>query len=289
MGRSKIVFKLFCLVAFWLSQHAADAGQILTPLQTQSIAPPGVLIPTDWGPGTTGIKDPLSFNQFDPRLGTLEAVDVTMSTTIRNDYILTFVPTPIETTLYVATSATSAPSILADPSQREKLTDGPTVILNAPDGIGQIFGPPATRQPVDFVTLTESSGTWQSQNPYAPNFIPPTVTNLSLSRTLDTSNAPPSLLSEFTGTGKVDLPLTATAFSSFFTDSGNGSGTVLTTANATVTVQYVYSIVPEPSSAILAILGIGTTCLLFQLRRRAVQRRGCSSDRSRTGSDIDHV
>ena len=190
MARTRIRRVLSCLVAFWLSQHGADAGQILTPLQTQSIAPPGVLIPTDWGPGTNGITDPLSFDQFDPRLGTLEAVDVTMTTTIRNDYTLTFPNTPITTTLYVATSATSDPSILADPEKRAQLTDGPTVILYAPDGIAQIFGPPATTQPVDFVTMTESSGTWPSLLPITdPNFIPPTMTNLSLSRTLDASNA----------------------------------------------------------------------------------------------------
>src|SRR5208283_2162646 len=139
MGRSKIVFKLSCLVVFWLSQHGANAGQLATtPLQSQSIPPSGDLIATNWRPGTPGITDPLSFQQFNPNLGTLEDVDVTMTATIRNDYTLTFVSTPIITTIYVATSATSDPRILADPGKLHQLTDGPTVILNAPDGSTQI-------------------------------------------------------------------------------------------------------------------------------------------------------
>jgi hypothetical protein len=272
MGRPKIVFKLSCLVVFWLSQHGAEAGQFLTPLQTQSIAPPGVLIPTNWHQGTSGITDPLVFQQFNPSLGTLDAVDVTMTATIRNDYTLTFVPTPITTTLFVATSATTDSSILADPVKRAMLTDGPTVTLFGPDGIAQIFGPPATRQPVDFVTLTKPSGTFSSTLPVTdPNFIPPTMTTASFSQHLDTSNAA-SLLPDFIGPGTVNLPVQATAFSSFFSDSGNGTGGVTTKANAIVTVQYLF--VPEPTSAILAILGIGTSLLACQLRRRAVHRRG---------------
>ena len=291
MGRPKVVFKLCCLLVFWLSQHSANAGQILTPLQTQSIAPSGDLIATNWGPGTTGITDPLSFQQFNPRLGTLEAVDVTMTTTIRNDFMLTFVDTPTPTTLYVATTETRDPSILADPAKLAQLTDGPTVILYGPNGNTQIFGPPFTRQPVDLVTLTQSTGgTWSSLLPITdPHFIPPSMTTQTYSTTLSAANEG-SLLPDFIGTGNVDLPLTATAFSSYYSSSGNGGGAVLTKANASVTIQYVDSIVPEPTSAILAILGIGTSLLACRLRRCVVQRRGRSSDQGRTGSDdIHHV
>jgi hypothetical protein len=273
MGRTRIAHTLFCLLILSLSQRGAEAGQILTPLQTRSIAPQGVLVSTDWGPGTNGITNPLSFDRFDPKLGTLEAVYVTMSTTIRNDYILTFVNTPITTTLYVATSKTPDPSILSDPTKRAKLTDGPTVILNGPDGISQIFGPPATTQPVDFLRMTETSGRWSSLLPINdPNYIAPTMTDQSYSRALDAANAG-SLLAGFIGTGMVDLPLTATAYSSFFTDSGNGGGVVLTRATATITIQYLYAAVPEPSSAILATLGIGMT-MLVGLLRRSIRRRG---------------
>jgi len=151
------------------------------------------------------------------------------------------------------------------------LTDGPTVTLFGPNGTAQIFGAPATTQPVDFVQMTESSGTWSSLLPITnPNFIPPTMTQQSYSRTLTDSNAP-SLFSDFIGIGNVDLPVTATAFSSFYSSSGNGGGAVLTKANAVVTIQYVYASIPEASSAILLGLGIGISFLASRLRRRVTR------------------
>jgi hypothetical protein len=168
----------------------------------------------------------------------LDAVYLTLTTTIRNDYVLTFVPTPIPTTIYLADSATSDPSVLTDPVKRAMLTEGPTVTLYAADNVTQLFGAPGTTQPVDFVQMTEPSGTWSSLLPVTdPHFIPPTMTQQSYARTLDPSNAA-ALLASFIGTGTIDLSITATAFSSFYTDSGNRGGGVLTKARATATVQY---------------------------------------------------
>jgi hypothetical protein len=270
--------QLLCLASFLLSHHPAAGAEIVTPLQTQSTSPSGVLVATDWSTGTTGITNPLNFDQFNPKLGTLSAIDITLATTIRNDYELIFVNTPIPTTLYVATSQTTDPSVLANATERAQLTDGPSVTLFGPNGTTQIFGAPATRQPVDFVEMTESSGTWSSLLPItSPNYIPPTMTEQSFSLSLTAANAP-SLFSEFIGTGEVDLPVTASAFSSFYSNSGNGGGAVLTTANAVVTLQYVYiSSIPEPSSAILLGLGICISFVANGLRRRAA--RAANSDR----------
>jgi hypothetical protein len=271
MRRRTITFELAFLAALGPCHRPAAGGQILTPLQTESTSPPGVLISTNWGPRTSGITSPFDFEQFNPALGTLDAVYVTMTATVRNDYILTFVQTPIPTTIFVADSATSDPSVLSDPVKRAMLTDGPTVTLYAADGVAQIFGAPGTTQPVDFVQMTEPSGTFSSLLPVTdPHFIPPTMTQQSYSRTLDASNAL-ALLATFIGTGLIDLPITATAFSSFFTDSGNGGGAVLTKASATATVQYLYTAaaIPEPSSAILLALGSGGGLLTSRLRRRA--------------------
>ena len=258
------------LGAAWLAlfHHPAAGGEILTPFQTQSTSPPGVMVATDWGVGTTGITNPLTFEQFNPNLGSLSSISITLTTNIRNDYEMVFVKTPIPTTLYLATSQTTDPSVLADPSLRALLTDGPTITVFGPNGTTQIFGAPATRQPVDFVELTESSGTWSSMFDITnPNFIPPTITKQSFSLTLTATDAP-SLFSEFIGTGDVNLPVAATAFSSFFSSSGNGGGAVRTVANAAVTIQYSYSaaVIPEPSTAILLSLGIGIS--LFAIRRR---------------------
>jgi len=270
MRRRTVAFQLACLAVLSLFQHSAAGGQLS---QTQSTS--SGLVATDWGPGTNGITDPLTFDQFNPSLGTLTAIDITLTTNIRNDYILAFPNTVTPTTLYVATSAAPL-SVLLDPAQRALLTDGPTVTVYGPNGSStQIFGAPATTQPVDFVELTKPSGTFSSLLPVTnPNFIPPTITNLSYPLTLEANAG--SLFSDFIGTGTIGMPVTATAFSSYFSNSGNGDGTVRTTANATVTIQYLFSpvSVPEPSSAILLGLGIvGIGILATRLRRRGTSRR----------------
>jgi hypothetical protein len=180
------------------------------------------------------------------------------------------------TTIYVARSQNSDPNILSNAAERAKLTDGPTITLFGPDGTTQIFGAPATRQPVDFVQRTETSGTWSSLlSSSSPNFIEPTMTQQSFSLSLTQANDP-SLFSEFIGTGVVDLPVSATAFSSFFSSSGNGGGAVLTKGNAVVTLSYSYDEgqsvnpppIPEPSSAVLLGLGVGICVIANRWRHR---------------------
>ena len=231
------------------------------------------MTPTDWGAGTAGITNPLVFSQFDPSLGTLNAVEISLTTTIRNDFELIFASTPSPTTLYVATTATSDPSVLANPILVQQLTDGPTVTLLGPDGITPIFGAPGTTLPVDVVSKTASSGTYSSFLPDTdPHFIPPSNATLSFTNSLDASSSA-SLMAQFIGTGSIDMPLTAVAHSSFFSSSGNGGGVVLTSASATVTLQYLYtpSIVPEPSGLTLLGLGAGVGLLAAVRGRRAAR------------------
>jgi hypothetical protein len=261
MCRRTIAFALAALVVLPWPHRVEAGGQMSTPLQVQSIP----MTQTDWGPGTPGVTDPLTYAQFNPALGRLDSVALTLTSTIHSDFELVFPATPTPTTLYVATTSTSDPSILSDPSLVRRLTDGPTVTLLGPDGVTPLFGAPGTRLPVDVVSLTESSGTWSSRLPVTdPRYIPPDEATLSLARTLDSSNG--SLLSQFLGTGRIELPITAIAYSSFYSSSGNGAGMVLTAADATVTVQYQYTpfaaaAVPEPSG--LALLGLGAgLCLV---------------------------
>jgi hypothetical protein len=272
MRRRIIGFALLGVACSLYSHRPAAGGEVLTPLQTQSTSAPGVMVATDWGVGTTGITNPLTFDQFNPNLGSLTSIDITLTTTIRNDYEMVFVNTPTPTTMYLATTQTTDPSVLANPSERASLTDGPTVTLFGPNGTTQIFGAPATRQPVDLVQLTESSsGTWSSMFAITnPNYIPPTITEQTFSLTLTAADAP-SLFSEFIGLGDVNLPVAATAFSSYFSSSGNGGGAVRTTANAAVTIQYSYNaiVTPEPSTAILLGLGISISLFASTRRRRA--------------------
>jgi hypothetical protein len=71
--------------------------------------------------------------------------------------------------------------------------------------------------------------------------------------------------------------VSAEAFSSFFSSSGNGGGAVLTKGNAVVTVQYSYIegqvIIPEPSSAILLGLAVGIGIGARAWRRRPARVR----------------
>jgi hypothetical protein len=273
MYRRIITFALSFLVVLSLRPHPAAGGQVTSPLQTATIP----MTPTNWGPGTPVIKDPLTFQAFAPSLGTLNSVAITLSMTVRNDYMLVFPATPIPTTLYVATTETTNPSILSNPILVQQLTDGPSQTLKAPDGITPIIGGPAATVPVDVVSLTEPSGTWSSMLPVTdPHFIPPSSVTLSISRTLDASTA--SLLAQFIGKGTINLSDTAQAFSSFYSNSGNGAGRVITSAGATVTVQYTYSIIPEPSGLILQ--GLGAGFLLLAARRSCRAARPAVSDRS---------
>jgi|SRR5271166_698439 len=268
MRRRIIGFELFCLAFSLLSHHAIAGGVILTPLQTQSTSVD--LVDTNWGQGTPGINDPLTFDQFNPKLGTLNSIDITLTATILNDYTLTFFPTPNPSTIYVTQSQTFGPSAV-----------GPTVTFFGPIGSNTTLG--AAIQPVDLVQLTESSGTFSSRFPPLlpdgkpnPNFIQPTETEQTLQLTLTPTNA---LFYDFIGPGTVRLPVEATAFSSF-SSIGAGSGTVTTEANASVTIQYAYAaVVPEPSSIILLGLGIGISLLASS---RLCRRAACASQSDRT-------
>jgi PEP-CTERM motif len=265
MRRQIIAFGLSCLAALGISRHPAAGGEILTPLQTQSTSTSGTLTPTDWGPGTAGITNPFVFEQFNPNLGKLIAIDLTLTAHIHNDFTVVFVATPTPTTITVATSVTPT-----------NLTDGPTIQVFGPDGSTQIFGGPET-VPVDVRTLVgKPPGTYTSASD--PAELAPSNPTISVPRTLDASNASSSLLAQFIGTGTADMNVYATAFSSFSSSSGNGDGRVITTANATVTLQYLYTpnvTVPEPSSVILLGLGTGIMLLVCGLCRRAAHPAGC--------------
>ena len=75
-----------------------------------------------------------------------------------------------------------------------------------------------------------------------------------------------STLQSFNGTGTVTLPVVASASSSFTSSSGNGYGSSVTDALANIYVVYRYALVPEPSSFVLA--GVGLAGLLAVCRHR---------------------
>jgi len=254
-----IAFALSFLAVLSASHRLAIGGQMTTPLQVQSIP----MTPTDWTPKTPGVIGHDRFTPFDPKLGTLDGVFIEFSLEIRQDFKMIFAPTPQITTLYVSSSENTDPTVLANPGQ---LTDGPTVTLRSPDGLTPIFDPSSSRLPVSVRILTEPSGTFTSQSD--PLLLPPEDAKLDLTRTLGPSDT--SLLQQFIGTSDIQLPTNAFAHSSFYSDTGNGFGQVITSASATVKVQYIYTpfAIPEPSGLVLLGLGAGLGLLAVGRRHR---------------------
>jgi hypothetical protein len=233
MSRRKIGFHLSGLAILLVSHQTVARGDT-TPVQTVMTG----MVQTNWIPGTTGVTTP-TFTQFDPSLGTLTAINLTLTTNVDNTYSFDFVN---KSTITV-TNAISGSSLI-----------GPTISIFGP-GATVVAGSPGTVsgnaiftavQPVDMnEILTESSGTYTQTTNYT-NFYSTVLT--------DTAG--------FIGTGSVVLDAEAFAYSTFHSDNGNGGGYVLTDAGATVSLYYTYTAaVPEPSSSVLLALGIGSTLI----------------------------
>ncbi len=251
---------LVITVAGAIVPRATVGGTLGTAVQSRSIA----MTPVSGGSGMPALGGPLTFSKFDPTLGNLTGVELTFTATIRNDFLLNFASTPTPTTLYVATTEAPDPGVLANLTLAQQLADGPSIALGGPAGL-MLFGGPATTMPVDVVSMKASSGTYSSRDAITdPYYLAPDQATFRLSQTIDRSVL--ALLSAFIGPGTIDLPVLAVAHSSFYSNSGNGGGAVLTEADALVTVQYLYttistgSVVPEPSGFVL--LGLGMSMVV---------------------------
>jgi hypothetical protein len=255
---------LFCLAMLFLGESSAIAAVTpiaTTALQTDSIAP---TVP-NWSPTTPSLQgqNPLVFSQFNPALGQLQSVNLTMTFT---------------TSEVVNMNFTTASTITLRSSSAQAPNAGPTITLNGPSGSGNLltasapvftytktYGGPGQTLPQSFSNDTTK---FQPGSPFflTPNGQPNNLTS-SFTGSKSLTITDPGQLSLFTGTGTVGLPAFATAGSFFSTTSGNGSGSILTFAGLTVTLSYTY-VVPEPSSVALLGLGGGGILLAGGLRRR---------------------
>jgi hypothetical protein len=240
---------LFC---FALTSVVAETGARAAMTAPQSVTIPNTT-ETSWMPGTPSLAglDPMMFNRFDPALGTLTAVDVTMSYSLSRSISMSFT-TP------------STITIVAAPT---------TLALEGPLG-----GTLSLKAPVDSVTYQQAGlpgQTYSTSEPVGSQFylapvgLPHNTPNLPFTGTLSSQLTKAPDLTLFTGPGSVGLNASAIAGISTITSStGNGSGSVNTFAGLTVTVQYEYAAVPEPSSVALLGLGGGGLLLLGRMRRR---------------------
>jgi hypothetical protein len=234
--------------------------------------------PTDWGPANTS-SNPLTFFQFSPGRtisdaivngnpqsvtipveAQLQQVNITFNWGFSNQISLTFGPSGNE-----SVSATGGIT-LAKPNAD---IQGPN-----PDPNNFLF-PTQTFSRVFAVSDGEAGKTYFSPsapgNPNAPG-LPQTFISgqngyaspLSVSYNALTD---PADVKAFLGTGTVGFQVIATAAADFFSSNGNGDGTSLTSAYPDMTVTYVYTTIPEPSSFLLVGLG-GGLVLVYRHRRR---------------------
>jgi hypothetical protein len=225
---------LAALVFATLVMVSPTRAATMTTSQTLGIP----MTQTNWGPGSPSTLGPLEFSKFDPTLGTLNSVQISMAYTFSHDISLTF----------------DSPSTLTE------TTIGSQIVVNGPGGGLYLT---ATPDPVSN-TQTNSSG------PYPSTVTIPTTTENKTTGPLTlTSPADLALYTAQTAGEKIGLPVLAQSNSEFTSSTGNGRGQINTSAAAEVTVSYTYTPVPEPST--LALLGLGGAALLASRRRAATR------------------
>jgi len=221
---------------------AARADWLQTAPQTFSLP----LTLTDWDQNTASLagKNPFEVRQFDaasayqgPLLPgqhvTLEAIGIRLDYEFQNTIAVRF--------------------------------DNPSTITVQASGYMQLSLPGVTTDLVNRPTFSNSVTETRTTGTFPQTVVETTKVTKSFSAlAYDRSNL--AILNAFTGTGLVDLPVTARAVSDFLVNSGNGQGTSDTAARATLSVVYFFA-VPEPTS--FALVGVGGVGLLVTFRTRS--------------------
>jgi hypothetical protein len=266
------------------------AGPIFgsTILQIDTFGPQS----TDWGLNANHAVDgsvALSFNKFDPSLGTLQSVTLTLTGNVTGDVFAA----NLGATAAQVTAQARATLTLARPDLTSLLATVPTNTLsrvlakpNYALGSGERLVAP--------ILFTDSSGTWVGDGPKGNgnddkiNFASPSLSgptggghNANTFATLVTSTGSKSAtvtsaadLLLFTGPGTISLPIGSLALGRF-TDGANAFELIRTRASSTVSVTYTYlpagpriEPVPEPATFIPGVLGLIGSLIVYGLRRR---------------------
>ncbi len=206
----KCILLYMCVLLVFAAAGIAGAATYQTPIDSASVA----LTDTNWTKN-------ISIGQFDPSLGTLTGVTLTLTADIQgmedienmdNDQVTAQVTDNCVVTLE---HPNTAAWLTANPQYASTTpTLGPyggTVDWAAPAGLETSFSADAASQPMALVAASD--------------------------------------ISPFIGTGSVILPVIADA-SSQVNGPGNITSCIKTQASATVTWYYTYTAVPEPGSLV---------------------------------------
>ena len=264
MSRQAHAVFLFCVgVTAALTPSASRAATIATQ---SAVLPP---TSTNFSTGNSNVS-PLVLEKFDTMEGTrvLDSVALAFHAKISDQFSMTF-PTngPSTITTSVATGDATTP--------------GPTITMFQPDGVHPLLTVKAANDPsflTRAVTYNPASGLSNvfssSLDSKSKNYLAPAMSEASNTFHLTS----PSDLAVFTGKGFVGLPVTAQAFSSFKSSSGNGFGKVTTSGTADVSVTYQWHAqapapqvtTPEPASVVLwGIVGLGLAAGVRKRRKYA--------------------
>ena len=239
------------LVGLALAQGGATArADYTTAPQTFTIP----LTKTNWTPTTstlTGV-DPLSVVKFDPttlglppgQTAILTQVDLTVNYTFENTLTMRF--------------------------------DNPSTITVSASGTMNLYLPNGTTNLVTPPTFTNSSTQTATVSDTFSKYV--TLPTQTTTGTASQSYVDQPTVSQFLYNGSngklINLPVFAQAQSSFATNSGNGFGSSVTLAGASITVVYHY-ILPEPSSFVLTGLGVmGLGTIVVKRSRVGLKKSG---------------
>ncbi len=220
---------LFIAIAIFGILVGGRAGEALA----ETLGPFSAVVPvirTDWTNGT------LSFPQFNPALGTLTAVTITLSGTL-------------DTTLTVTNQGSSN-------SSGSATTEVQVSVLDTDNDLAG-----------DSPQLDFFSASFPYRNLGPGDSVESGLLTAAETSTFGYTDA--GTLGEFTGTGDISLTGSTVTYTLLRYTGGNTDATQVTSAGLDGLVTYTYSaIVPEPGTLWLALAGLVFAGLAVAIRRR---------------------